>query len=239
MTFNNTLVKQIASKVGFGNPYDATKIDTREMLPPSITGAGYCVAHIGKGEHRFIPELKHWFHDFEPIQDDEQVEWRYRKSLLNDLDRGEASVLSLALNQHVLHDFIYEDVVASPRIYIPGRTRTNLSYWVGSTHLSAQDQQLEMDLVLEYQGTVTVLEAKSRFVSNFAIYQIFHPFKYYYEKAQAKNINIEHINACYVLKQTSRKSVTRIRLYLYEFTDPDRLDSIRLVRKAEYTLRRR
>ncbi|OYT72443.1 MAG: hypothetical protein CFK49_10890 [Armatimonadetes bacterium JP3_11] len=239
MIFDNNLVKQIAQISGFGNPFDVTKVDTRETLPPSVTNAGYCVAHLGAGKHRFIPELQHWFHDFESILDNEQVEWRYRKSLLNDLDRGEASTLSLALNQHVLHDFIYEDVVASPKIYIPGRTRTDLSYWVGGTWLQAKDQQLEMDLVLEYQGTVTVLEAKNRFVSNFAVYQIFHPVKYYFDKTKKANINIAHINACYVLKQTSRKQATRIRLYLYEFTDHDRLDSIRLVRKAEYILRQR
>ncbi|GBC91810.1 hypothetical protein HRbin15_00269 [bacterium HR15] len=170
MVFSNKDVKQVAAQVGFGNPFDVTKVDTREILPPSIIRRGFCLAHLGQGKHCFIRELKHWYHDFEPIGADETFEWRYRKSLLNDLDRGEASTLSLVLNQRVLHDFIYEDVVASPKVYIPGRTRTDLGYWVGKTFLTAKNQQLEMDLVLEYQGTVTVLEAKNRFVSNFAIY---------------------------------------------------------------------
>lgn len=238
MEFTNAEVKRVAGQVGFGNPFDATKVDTREVLPPKITNAGYCLAHIGKGRHAFIPELQHWYHDFEQIESPEIIQWRYRKSLLNDLDRGEASTLSLVLNQRILHDFIYEDVVASPKIYIPGRTRTTLEYVVGQTSLKAQDQQLEMDLVLEYQGTVTVVEAKNKLLANFAVYQIFHPIKYYYQKGQAANIPIDHINACYVLKH-ARRGETHVRMYLYAFADPDRLDSIQLVRKAEYHLKQR
>lgn len=220
MEFTNEDVRQIASQVGFRNPFDATKVDTREILPSEIANAGYCIAHIGRGRHIFIPELKHWYHNFEPIQKHEVVKWRYRKSLLNDLDIGEASTLSLVLNQHILHDFIYEDVVASPKVYIPGRTRATLEYTVGQTRLQAVNQQLEMDLVLEYQGTVTVLEAKSKFLSNFAVYQIFHPLKYYYQRARATGIGIAHLNACYILKRVQRGQ-TRIRMYLYEVADLD------------------
>ncbi|MFN4034320.1 MAG: DUF6997 domain-containing protein, partial [Fimbriimonadales bacterium] len=192
------------------------------------------------GKHLFIPELSHWYHDFEKIEADEVVHWRYRKSLLNDLNRGEASTLSLALNQRILHDFIYEDVVANPKVYIPGRTRVDLEYVVGTTPLKAKDQQLEMDLTLEYQGTVTVLEAKSRFLKNFAVYQVFHPIKYYLQRAHKVGIEIAHINACYALSaRQGRSSTTQVRMYLYKFDDPNRLDSIRLVRKAEYHLLQR
>jgi hypothetical protein len=242
--FSNSDVKQVAAAVGFGNPFDATKVDSREVLPASIRQHGYCIAHIGKGMHRFIPELQNWYHDFESIATQEVIEWRYRKSLLNDLDRGEASALSFAFNQHILHDFIYEDVVASPKIYVPGRSRTTIEYTVGNTHIKAEDQQLEMDLVLEYQGTVTVIEAKNKAFSsftNFAVYQLFYPIKYYLNRAKDRKISIPHINACYVLRQASSRAsgVIKVRLYLYEFADPDRLDSIRLVRKAEYHLKQR
>ena len=242
--FSNSDVKQVAAAVNFGNPFDATKVDSREILPQSIRKQGYCIAHIGKGRHRFIPELRNWYHDFETILSQEVIEWRYRKSLLNDLDRGEASALSFVFNQHILHDFIYEDVVASPKIYVPGRSRATIEYTVGNTHIKAEDQQLEMDLVLEYQGTVTVVEAKNKDFNrftNFAVYQLFHPIKYYLNRAKDAEVYIPHINACYVLRQASSAASgeTKVRLYLYEFTDPDRLDSIRLVRKAEYHLKQR
>jgi len=242
--FSNSDVKRVADAVEFGNPFDATKVDSREILPQSIRQKGYCIAHLGEGKHRFIPELQNWYHDFETILLEEVIEWRYRKSLLNDIDRGEASALSFAFNQHILHDFIYEDVVASPKIYVPGRSRTTIEYTVGSTRVEAKNQQLEMDMVLEYQRTVTVIEAKNKAFSsftNFAVYQLFYPIKYYLNRAKNKKISIPHINACYVLRQASSKASgeTKVRLYLYEFADPDRLDSIRLVRKAEYHLKQR
>lgn len=240
--FTNNEVKRAAAKFGFGNPFDATKIDTKSALPDKVINAGYCIAHLGKGCHRFIRELDKWYHEFESIQDDEIYHWRYRKSLLNDIEAGEASVVSFVFNQHILHDFLYEDVVASPKIYVPGRVRENLEYWVGNTYIKAENQQMEVDLTLEYQGTVTVLEAKNRIIKDFTVYQIFHPVLYYHKKAQHLGIQIQHINACYILRYNIRakgQRSTRVRLYLYEFSDRDRLDSIQLVRKAEYHLIRR
>lgn len=242
--FDNRLVRDIASRIGFGNPFDATKVDTSAGLPEVIRQQGYCVVHVGKGRHRFIPELEKWYHVFEDISQDEIITWRYRQSLLNDLDTGEASVLSFVYNQHILHDFLYEDVVASPKIYIPGRTKLDLHYTVGNTQVTAERQQMEMDLALEYLGTVTVLEAKNSFRRDFAVYQLFHPFRFYWSKSKQYGIPIANINACYVLKQTGRKQAdgmprTKVRLYLYTFDDPNKLDSLRLVRKAEYRLQRR
>lgn len=101
-----------------------------------------------------------------------------------------------------------------------------------------------MDLAMEYQGVVTVLEAKNSFRRDFAIYQLFHPFKFYLSQSAKYGIPITEVNACYVLKQTGRgrgqaMPKTIVRLYLYRFDDPDRLDSLSLVRKAEYRLQRR
>jgi hypothetical protein len=101
---------------------------------------------------------------------------------------------------------------------------------------------MEMDLVLEYQGVVTVFEAKSKqkFPSDFAVYQLFHPAKFYYEKLRQAGLSAK-VNACYILKSGGgkRSPLVLVRFYLYEFRDFDRLDSIRLVRKAEYHLQPR
>lgn len=238
MAFDNHLVKEVAKSVGFGNPFDVTKIDTIEKLPPSILREGYCIAHIGQGRHKFIPELAHWYHKLEPIESHEVFQWKYRKSILNQLERGEASVLSLIFNQRILFDFIYEDAVASPKIYIPGRTKYSLEYIVGHTPIKAESQQIEMDLTLEYQGTVTIIEAKNKLNTNFAVYQLFHPIKYYTGRAQAIGIKIPKINACYVQK-VSKGNSPAVRMYLYNFDDLERLDSIKLIRKAEYVIYQR
>jgi hypothetical protein len=242
--FDNDEVKRVCAKYRFGNPFDVTKVDTASDLPDSIREQGFCVVHLGQGRHAFIKELQKWYHVFEDIEEHEVIQWRYRKSLLNDLDTGEAAVLSFVYNQHILHDFLYEDVVASPKIYVPGRTRVDLEYKVGNTLIQAHKQQMETDLTLEYQGTVTVLEAKSSFMKDFVVYQLFHPVKFYLQQASKNNIPMTSINACYVLKQSRRARgqtypETRVRLYLYCFDEPDSIDSLRLVRKAEYHLHRR
>lgn len=236
MTFTNDEVKYIAAKLHFGNPFDVTKVDSRQGLPESIRAKGYCIAHIGKGKHRFIPELKYWYHDFEDIQPNELFVWRYKKSLINSIDRGEASTLSLLLNQRTLYDFIYEDITVSPKIYIPGRTKADLKYWVGRTFIEAKSQQIEMDLVLEYQGVVTIVEAKNQIMPNFAVYQLFHPVKYYLDKARHLGIDISRIQGCYVMKGKGEPETIMLRMYLYGFSDENRLDSITLIRKAEYKL---
>jgi hypothetical protein len=38
--FSNSDVKQVAAAVGFGNPFDATKVDSREVLPAVNTPTG-------------------------------------------------------------------------------------------------------------------------------------------------------------------------------------------------------
>lgn len=241
MEFTNDDVKRIAQEVGFANPFDVTKVDESKILPPDVRTEGYCVIHTGRGTHKFIRGLTQWYHSFEPIEDRDIIDWRYRKSLLNDLDTGEASVISFVFNQHILHDFLCEDVVASPKIYTPGRTRADLDYAVGTIRVNANNQQMEIDLTMEYLGTITVIEAKNRFIDDFAIYQLFHPVKYYLQRAQSLGLPIKEVNACYILKQSSRNQLTQtsIRLYLYRFRNPDRLESIKLVRKAEYRLQRR
>ena len=52
--FHNDLVKDIARKVGFGNPFDATKIDNKDKLPEILLENDYAVIHLGNGNHQFI-----------------------------------------------------------------------------------------------------------------------------------------------------------------------------------------
>ncbi|MCS6949641.1 MAG: hypothetical protein RMM06_03655 [Armatimonadota bacterium] len=74
--------------------------------------------------------------------------------------------------------------------------------------------------------------------------RLFHPVLFYLQKASEVGIQIQDINACYVLRQSQRVRgqaypAMRVRLYLYRFDDPSSIDSIRLLRKAEYHLHRR
>jgi hypothetical protein len=45
--FHNNLVKDISKKVGFGNPFDTTKIDNKDKLPQILLDNDFAIIHLG------------------------------------------------------------------------------------------------------------------------------------------------------------------------------------------------
>jgi hypothetical protein len=146
--------------------------------------------------------------------------------------------LSVASNQRIIHDFLYEDIVANPKVYNARRTKMNLSYRVGEVEIVAQNLQMEIDLTMELHGVVTIFEGKNGFPDNFAIYQLFHPFKYYSILKKEKKLDVKQITCCYVLRKRERGSSV-LRLYNYTFEDEDDMTSIKLLKNAQYNLIKR
>lgn len=173
--FDNDLVEQVARKHGFKNKFDATKLDNSTLLPEALRQADYFVLNLGKGRHRFVQGIHNWYHTFEPIHASEVLDWKYRQSILNDFDTSESNILSVASNQRVLHHFLYEDIVASPKVYNARRTKATLTYRVGSYQVVAERVQIEIDLTLEHQGIVTVVEGKMAFLQTLPSISCFTP----------------------------------------------------------------
>ncbi|RME15427.1 MAG: hypothetical protein D6799_06030, partial [Bacteroidetes bacterium] len=96
--FTNDLVKDVSKKIGFGNPFDATKIDAIEKLPELLIKENYALIHLGSGKHMFIKGLENVYHRFEDIPRDNIIDWTYRKSLLNQYNTSESNILSVANN---------------------------------------------------------------------------------------------------------------------------------------------
>ena len=238
MTFDNEMVKDVARRVGFRNPFDVTKVDRSELLPEEVREAGYYILHLGGGRHRFVRGIEVGYHRFEPIAEEERIPWKYRPSVLNELDTSESNILSVASNQRILHDFLYEDIVASPKVYNARRTKLSFSFYVGSEWVETDNLQMEIDMTLEYQRVVTVIEGKNGFPKDFAVYQIYFPFRYYHILDQRHNLGVERVQACYILRRRHGGRST-LRLYLYTFDDVNNMASIRLLKKAEYSLIRR
>ncbi|MCC7430817.1 hypothetical protein IT568_08250, partial [bacterium] len=92
--FHNDLVKDICKKIGFGNPFDVTKLDNKTKLPDILVKHDYAIIHIGSGNHKFIKGIDKVFHNFEPIQ--KTIDWKYKKSLLNQYNSSESNILSVA-----------------------------------------------------------------------------------------------------------------------------------------------
>ena len=65
--FDNMLVKQICKKYGFGNPFDATKLDDTSKFPKILLDEDYFILHLGEGKHKFVKGIIIGFHSFEEI----------------------------------------------------------------------------------------------------------------------------------------------------------------------------
>ena len=79
--FHNDLVKDFSKKNKFGNPFDVTKLDSKDKFPTLFKEQDICLLHLGNGNHKFIKGINKLYHKFEPIQ--KSVRWEYKKSLLN------------------------------------------------------------------------------------------------------------------------------------------------------------
>jgi hypothetical protein len=238
LIFDNDLVKQICLKHKFGNPFDATKINSSDDLPDPVKEKDYFIVHLGEGRHKFVKGINVGFCNFEKIKKDNTFDWKYRKSILNEFDTSEANILSIASNQRIIHDFLYEDIVASPKVYHPRRTKMSISYRIGSERIHTENLQMEIDLTMELHGEVTVFEGKNGFPKDFAVYQIFHPFKYYSVLKREKKLDVNSVTCCYVLRKLyGGQSV--LRLYNYTFEDDEDIRSIKLLKSAQYNLIRR
>jgi len=242
--FHNNLVKEVCKAVGFGNPFDATKFDNRNKLPPILIENDYALIHLGEGNHMFVKGINKVYHDFEPIQ--KTLEWDYHKSILNLYNSSESNILSIANNQRILHHFLFgEDrefddleVNNRPKTYFPHRTKTNLKYSFGNDiKLELKNVQIEVDLTIEFKGTVGVFEAKNGKPSNFSIYQIYHPFLYYFIANKRSDVKgkIKDIYGVYLVRVHSKKDVI-LKIWAYTFTDPLDITSISLIRSSAYKL---
>jgi len=233
--FDNDLVREVCKEIGFGNPFDATAFHNSAKLPDILKANDVFILHLGKGRHCFARGIDVGYHSFEDIPETRCFDWKYRKSVLNESDTSEANVLAVAANQRVIHDFLYEDIVAAPKIYFSRRTNATFDLGVGRERYSVSDVQMEVDLTFEYQGLVTIFEAKNGFPEDFAVYQLYNPFRYYYIMREAGDVAVEAVSCCYVLRErTDGASV--LRLYEYEFEAPENLGSLSLKKAAEYRL---
>ena len=219
----------VSSEVNFGNPFDATKIDSSPGLPESLIADDAFVVHLGHGHHQFVHGISTGYHRFEPIPEEQCHQWPYRPSILNSINTSESNILSVAYNQRIIHEFLYEDIAASPKVYSSNRTHIPLDYHIGNEEIDSTRVQVEIDFTLENLGAITAFEAKNGRPVDFNIFQLFNPYRYYRHITQSPPVT--GINCCYLLIQRNR-----MRLYLYYFNDPRDPGSIQLERNAEYTL---
>jgi len=242
--FHNDIVKDVSQKVGFGNPFDATKLDNKAKLPNILLENDYVIVHLGNGFHKFIKGIDKVYHNFEPIQN--EIEWKYKKSILNQYNTSESNILSVANNQRILHHFTFEkdkefdnaDVLKRPKTYFPHRTKTSFEYYFGKeTKLELKNIQIEIDLTIEFQGNVGIFECKNGKPDSFSVYQIYHPFLYYHNANKQIEFKgkIKNIYCVYVVRESGKENDT-IKLWAYTFKNPLDITTIKFVKSASYKL---
>jgi len=67
--FHNDLVKEVSKEYGFGNPFDATKVDNINVLPELLIKEDMAIIHLGDGYHSFFKGIKKIYHPLEQIKD--------------------------------------------------------------------------------------------------------------------------------------------------------------------------
>ncbi len=248
-TFDNDLVKQLSNPIGFRNHNDATHIDTKETRSQRMVEEGFSIVHLGAkyangkrqvARHALI-RSEEVFHEFEEIEKVERI--LYEPGPLDEINTSESNILSLTFNHGIINRLLYpNDLRALPSIYMSHRTRFNPKHRVGSIELDSGEIQAEVDMTVEHRGNVTVFEGKNwkKNRNNFAVYQLFMPYRYYMMKKERGEIDIENINCCYVVRQqvtTKEERGSNLDLYLYTFDDPEDMLSIRLLDSIRYELR--
>lgn len=252
--FDNKLVKRITGE-DFGNQYDITKIDTSKKLPQELRDDDVFIVHLGGNRahdatrklptrHQFVSPISAGYHRLEDPEESE--DWPYRRTILDNLDRGESGTTSLVFNQRIIHDFLFEDrAISDLRIHIPGRTRrkddNTFTYKVGTSEVSVEQLQIEMDFIVEKNGTIAVAEAKrvpgkkGKLPEDFAVGQIYLPFR--------KLLNMKSrlggtfaIRCLFLVQYRRADGKDGIRLFEYTFPQCEEMSSIVPVKNKEYVL---
>lgn len=248
--FDNVLVK-LTTGEEFGNQYDLTKLDTSSKLPRELRDDDVFVVHLGGNRvrdparkvptrHQFVGPIAAGYHRLEQPREVKDP-WEYRKTILDNLDEGESGTISVVFNQGIIHHFLFDDRHAPGlRIHIPGRTRKKIensfTYRVGATEVTVEQLQIEMDFIVDRNGTVAVAEAKRGHPSeDFAVGQIYLPYRKLLNLRERLGGKFE-IRCLFLLQYTRPDRRQGVRVYEYEFTDPMSIGSIKLKKSREYVL---
>jgi len=236
--FDNLMVK---TKTGdqFRNQFDLTKVDRSERLPESLRNDDVFIVHLGGGRHQFVKGISLGYHALEVPS--KEVPWRFKRTILDDFDSGEAGVLSIVFNEQIAQDFLYDNPRAPVKIHLPGRTHraeeNSFSYRVGSTEVSVTSLQIELDFILEDpHGEVAIAEAKRGDIPrDFGVSQIYLPYRKLLrvQERRRTRFRIRPLFVVHFIRPDGREA---IRLYEYAFQDPFDMGSITHVKSSEYVL---
>ncbi|MEN2993529.1 MAG: hypothetical protein ABDH91_08265 [Bacteroidia bacterium] len=200
------------------------KQDTREERPKVFRGNNLFILPIRNGEYAILKG--EGYVDIPPSPPPQ----RYRSKLDFELEtsrigNSEMQHLDYAYAISILRGFLKDSTLflaIRGRKYIP-----EFEFYFGAYKepIHVRSVQTEVDAGYEGRDRVILVEAKNRALSNIIIRQLYYPFRQW-TKHTKKKVEV-------VLFE---KSSDEYRLWLFEFTEPKRYNSIKLKHSAAYCL---
>ena len=208
---------------GEKEPRILCKQDSRESRPKVFIENKLFILPIKNGEYAIIKG--EGYVDIPEITKQENI---YNSKLDFKL---ETSVIGNSEMQHV--DFAYASSLIrtfmedeSLILTIRGRKYTpRLSFYVGKHKIEIKSVQTEVDAGYEGKNQIVLIEAKNSNVSNTIIRQLFYPF------IQWQSRTNKSVKTVFFEKNSSFYS-----LWLFEFTDKNNYNSIKLVKSERYKI---
>jgi len=228
--FTNTELKRVTQDTKFMNQFDATKFDSSELLPETLKKNGFFIVHLGKGKHAFVKGKG--YHEFEKIKIIKNN--KVGKGIIDGVGSSEAGAVSFIYNEGIIQDFLG---ITTLKVHTARRSKVSFSFKVNGSKLFADKQQIEIDGIFETQtGMIVTVEAKNVEHKDFEIRQLFSIKKYFdmllSEGRLSKDTNLRLL----FLVRLRDKEQNLCRLYEYQFTDDEDLNSISFIQAVEYQI---
>lgn len=221
---HNITADEIKAITGL-EPRTMAKMDSSQDLPPVFKDNGYFLLPVKNGLYAIV--RGNGFHKLEntvhPVAHTSRIQFP-----LATAGRGMGEMQYL---DYSTHSGALESVVKKEALYpsIRGREYSkSFNFFVSKTKIDVSAVQLEVDSGLEGKDAIVLVEAKINTPDDFIIRQLFYPFRHFRVIAPHKEI----IPVFFTYEPKNK----HYNYWIYEFSDPDNYNSIRLKETKTLTI---
>lgn len=213
----------------FREPRLMTKFDHKINLPGKFFRNELSILPITRGDY-LISHFEAW-HEFEPINSPviSMSLPEHLQSLDSENIFSETVALNCAAASGIIEDFTGDENIFST---VSGRMSSGIfDFIINNTHknflhaIHVNNSQIEIDAAYEGVNFLTLIEAKRDLSEDFLIRQLYYPYRTWRNKISKpiKPIFIVYSNGIFYLRE-------------YVFEEPEKYNSLRLVKQKRYSI---